>query len=442
MNGTSPRIRVKVTCHTCHERLTAVAKPYARKLKCPECEAPIHVPAYDPIEAEFQRKLAEPRNVDPGVYGIAQQSEEDVIQIKNPFRQETITLKCPQCLSLLSPELKDEAWTDTCPDCLEEYRVPGRSENPEKPKPIPIPDPGQYTAGVASKPVPMNTKVYDHISEIKQVEIDPPPKWVYFSKVFEYPWTKYVLSRWLWTSLAWSASWVLVALVVQFLFVGGAGTVAAGFFALPTFWVSFWTLSYTSACGMAILEGTGAGQVVIDEWPEPDWREWATNMFYVAFIGLVAQGISVVLEMVSPNLPAPWLISLAQVHVIYPVILLSALETGTMFWPFSVPVYQSMWSHGRYWFLYYLLAGSLSAGYVSVAGLSVLFDPIFSALWMGPLTASVIFIHARLLGRLGWRVLIEPDGGKKRLKKMEKLKRLKEQVFESVDPPAPETPAS
>lgn len=440
MNGTSPRIRIKVTCHTCHERLTTVAKPYERKLKCPECEAPINVPAYDPIEAEFRRKLAEPRNVDPGVYGIAQ--NDDVVKIENPFKPETVTIKCPHCLSLLTPSLQDDAWNDTCPDCLEEYRVPARSELPEKPKPIPIPDPGQYTAGAASKPTPLNTQLYDHISEIKQVEIDPPPRWVFFSQVFQYPWTKHVLSRWIWTSLAWSASWVLVALVVQFLFAGGAGTVAAGFFALPAFWVGFWTFSYTSACGMAILEGTGAGQVVIDEWPEPDWREWATNMFYLGFIGLVAQGISVGLEMVLPNLPSAWLISILQVHAIYPIILLSALETGSLFWPFSVPVYQTMWSHGRYWIVYYFLAGMIAVGYVSVAVLSIQFDPMVSAAWMGPLTACMIFIQARLLGRLGWRVLIEPDGGKKRLKKMQKLKRLKEQAFEPVNSQTPETPIS
>lgn len=439
MNGTSPRIRIKVTCHTCHERLTCVAKPYERKLKCPECDAQINVPAYDPIEAEFRRKLAEPRNVDPGVYEL---SRESTIKIENPFTPSTISIKCPHCLSLLTPELRDDAWTDTCHDCLEEYRVPARSEVPEKPKPIPIRDPGQYTAGAASKPTPMNTHVYESISEIRQVEIDPPPQWVFFSKVFNYPWTKYVLSRWIWTSLAWSASWLLVTIVSLFLFAGGAGTVAAGFFALPAFWVVFWTFSYTSACGMAILEGTGAGQVVIDEWPEPDWREWATNMFYLAFIGLVAQGISVGLGLLSRDLPSAWLISIVQVHAIYPIALLSALETGSLFWPFSVPVYQSMWSHGRYWLLYYLIAGSIAAGYLTIAILSLLFDPLLSAVWMGPLTASMIFIQARLLGRLGWRVLIEPDGGKKRLKKMKKLKRLKEQAFEPFDPQTPEAPAS
>ena len=136
MNGTSPRIRVTVTCGICHERLTTVAKPYERKMKCPECEATIKVAAYDPIEAEFQRRLAEPRNVDPGVYGIAGQTE--AAEPATPL-PETMTLKCPCCLSLLHPEVRDESWNDTCPDCLEQYRVPARSELPEKPKPMSSP---------------------------------------------------------------------------------------------------------------------------------------------------------------------------------------------------------------------------------------------------------------------------------------------------------------
>lgn len=436
MNGTSPRIRIKVTCHTCHERLTTTAKPYARKLRCPECEGIINIPAYDPVEAEFLKKLAEPRNVDPGVYGI---STSDDTKNDNISSITTVTMKCPQCLSLLSPELRDDSWMDTCPDCLEEYRVPSRSEIPEKPKPVPIPDPGQYAPGEASKPTPLNTHVYEHISHIRQVAVDPPPKRVYFSNVFNYPWTSHVWPRWVWTSIAWVISWVFVTITLQFLLSSGVGPVVAAMIGLPSFWIVFWTLSYTSACGMTILEGTGSGQVVIDEWPEPDWREWGVNLMYVAFLGLVAQGISLLMEPVAQFLPAPWLVSLVQVHLIYPIILLSALESGSIMWPVSVPLYQTLWSHGRYWVSYYLLAGALSAVYVTAVVFSIMFESILCALWMGPLTAAFLFIQARLLGRLGWRVLVEPDGGKKRLAKMEKIRKYQEEPFGDFEPVPPES---
>lgn len=439
MNGTSPRIRITVKCLTCHERHMTIAKPYARKMKCPECEATINVPAYDPVEAEFRKRLAEPRNVDPGVYGISRIEISDVDKIPEI---ETVSLKCPQCLTLLTPELRDESWRDTCPDCLEEYRVPARSEIPAKPKPIPIPDPGQYAPGAVSKPTPLNTHVFESISQIKQVEVDPPPKWVFFSNVFNYPWTTRAWPKWIWTSIAWSISWVMVTISLQFLMAAGVGVLVAAMIGLPSFWVVFWTLSYSSACGMTILEGTGSGQVVIDEWPEPDWREWGVNLLYVAFLGLVAQGISLLLEPLAQFLPAPWLVSLVQVHMIYPIILLSALESGSIFWPVSLPVYHSFWSHGRYWVSYYLLAGLFSSAYVTAVIFSIYVDPILCVLWLGPLTASFLFVHARLLGRLGWRVLIEPDGGKKRLAKMEKIRRYKEEPFGDFEPVPPESQSS
>jgi len=425
-----------VTCHTCRERFTAIAKPYARKVKCPECESAFEVPAYDPVEAEFRKKLSEPRNTDPGVYSIARETESDPAKA---YTEATVTVKCPRCLSLLSPELREEAWQDTCPDCLEEYRVPARRELPGKPQPLPIPDPGQYQAAPANKPTPLNTRVYEKISDIRQIDVDPPPTWVFFSHVFQYPWTRHVWAKWVWASLAWSLSCLLVSLTLMFLLSGGIGTVVAAFLGLPAFWVVFWTLSYTSACGMTILEGTGSGQVVIDEWPEPDWREWAVNLLFLTFLGLVAQGLSVLIEPLIQFLPERWLVSLALVHVIYPVVLLSALETGSIFWPFSPPVFQSMWSHGRYWIAYYLIAGIFSAGYVTAIYYSVMASPLWSALWAGPLTTSFLFVQARLLGRLGWRVLIEPDGGKKRLRQLKKLKQIQDEPFGPVEPISPET---
>jgi hypothetical protein len=128
-----------------------------------------------------------------------------------------------------------------------------------------------------------------------------------------------------------------------------------------------------------------------------------------------------------------------QVHLIYPIILLSALESGSIMWPVSVPLYQTLWSHGRYWVSYYLLAGALSAVYVTAVVFSIMFEPILCALWMGPLTAAFLFIQARLLGRLGWRVLVEPDGGKKRLAKMEKIRKYQEEPFGDFEPVPPES---
>ena len=232
----------------------------------------------------------------------------------------------------------------------------------------------------------------------------------------------------------------MVAVSLHFLTaVGGVGPIAAAMISLPAFWVLFWTLSYSAACCMTILEGTGAGQVVIDEWPEPDWREWAVNLLFLAFVGLLAQGVSVLAAPVLQFMPSAWLISLAQVHVLYPIILLSALEAGTIFWPFSPPVYQSMRTHARYWLLYFLLSAIVSAVYVVSIYYSIFAQPFLCALWAGPLTTTMLFIQARLLGRLGWRVIVEPDGGQKRMENLAKIKQYKDEPFGKFEPVAPKS---
>lgn len=435
MNGTSPRIRVNVTCGICHERLTTVAKPYERKMKCPECDGTVRVPAYDPIEADFLRRLQEPRNVDPGVYGIM--SREDSEQPVGPL-PETVLVKCPTCLSLLHPEVREESWRDTCPDCQEEYRVPARSEIPEKPQPMVIPDPGRYQTGEATKPAPFNTHIYEQISAIKQVELDLPPKWTFFSQVYLYPWSKYVWPRWIWMSIGWTFSWALISAVTYFIMLGGLSPIAGAFFALPAFWFTFMSLSYSAACGMTVLEGTAAGQQTIDEWPDPDWREWAAKLLYLAFIGLLTQGVAAGVTFLTALPGLEWFISIAALHVFYPIILLSALETTNPFWPVSKPVLNSMATHTRFWILYFLISCSCSALFLGVAWVSISI-PFIGALWMGPLIATMIVLQTRLLGRLGWRTVVEPDGGKKRLKKLAKIKNWTDTPIGKFEPVPPET---
>jgi hypothetical protein len=276
------------------------------------------------------------------------------------------------------------------------------------------------------------------MSAIKQVELDLPPRWTFFSQVYFYPWSKYVLSRWIWMSIGWSVSWALISAVTYFIMLGGLSPIAGAFFALPAFWFTFMSLSYSAACGMTVLEGTAAGQQTIDEWPEPDWREWAAKLLYLAFIGVLTQGVAAGVTFMAALPGLEWFISIAALHVFYPIILLSALETTNPFWPVSKPVLNSMATHARFWILYFLISCSCSALFLGVAWLSISI-PFIGALWMGPLIATMIVLQTRLLGRLGWRTVVEPDGGKKRLKKIAKIKSWNETPIGKFEPVPPET---
>jgi DNA-directed RNA polymerase subunit RPC12/RpoP len=427
MNGTEKRIRVSVTCSTCHERLSTVAKPYDREMPCPECGATIKVKAYDPVEAEFQARLREPRNVDPGVYSVSRGDEPP------PTAQaETISMKCPICGTLLHPEVRDEAWSIRCPDCLEEVRVPARSEIPVKAKPKPIPSPGEYAVGVIHQAAPMSTQVYDQISAIKEKELDPPPKWTFFSQVFGYPWSRHVWHRWLWMSIGWMVDWLLIAQAIDFLMMGGYMGVAAAFMALPAIWVTFLALSYTVACCLTIIEDTGNGIQNIDEWPEPDWREWMVNLIYLGFLFSLGQVLVYFLGSVAGPALDFLNLSLILVCAIYPVILLSSLESGSAMIPFSKGVFVSMLTHFRYWVLYYVISAGVTFAWGVSVYYSLRFSFVWSGVWQGMLIATLAIVQARLVGRLAWRVLTEPDGGKQRRRNMKKRERMNDPLATAI----------
>ncbi|HSG70244.1 MAG TPA: hypothetical protein VLA12_07505, partial [Planctomycetaceae bacterium] len=421
------RIRVTVTCLTCHERLSTVAKPYDRELACPECGAPIRIKAYDPVEAEFQARLREPRNVDPGVYGIRKNYDDP------PFEQaETLSLKCPICATLLHPELRDEAWFTTCPDCLEQVRVPPRAEIPAKFVPLAIPNPGEYGKGEAHETVPLSSQVFDRLSAIKEKELDPPPKWTYFSNVFTYPWTRHVWSRWTWMSIGWGLDWMLIAQAWVFLMMGGYMGVAAAFMALPAIWMTFWVLSYTAACCLTIIEDTGNGIQNIEEWPEPDWREWMANLIYLGFLAGIAKVLVFAFESSFGQASDFWNVTLVLMYAIYPVILLSSLEAGSAMIPFSKGVFASMISHFRFWVLYYAISAGVTLAWGVLLYYSIRVSFVWSGLWQGMLLTTLAIIQARLIGRLAWRVLTEPDGGKKRRRNMRKRERFNDPMANAI----------
>ena len=249
MNGTEKRIRLTVTCLTCHERLSTVARPYDREMLCPECGAKIKVKAYDPVEAEFQQRLRDPRNVNPGVYGIRKNYDDPPVD-----QAETMSLKCPICATLLHPELRDEAWFITCPDCLEQVRVPARAEIPAKFVPLAIPSPGEYGKGEAHQTVPLSSQVFDRLSAIKEKTLDPPPNWTFFSQVFQYPWSQYAWSRWAWISIGWTLWWLITAQAISFVLQGAGGVLAGGIMALPAIVV-------TLAVQRHIVHGLTAGAI-------------------------------------------------------------------------------------------------------------------------------------------------------------------------------------
>ena len=94
---------------------------------------------------------------------------------------------------------------------------------------------------------------------------------------------------------------------------------------------------------------------------------------------------------------------LISLVLLFPVLLLSAMESDSYLVPISPPVLRSLGSNPGAWFGFYIVSGILlaAASAVAIEGLKY-FSP--GLLLAGPLLGAVGLIYCRLLGRLAWKV--------------------------------------
>jgi len=392
---------VRVCCTACGELLGVRIGKKSRTINCPECGVELRLPTLRDVRAAQQAKS------DP--VELAAESLSAPPRRKKEKGTDYVTLTCPLCNARLHPTVKQEAQKITCPDCYIEINVPARRDVAESSKePYEPPDPGEY-ALEAPRVMPKRRPQLNLASASREMHREKPPtppRWTFFTGVFNFPCYRGTVFRWVWISLGFTLCGMLAVLVSRLLMaMGGFALVAMGFLLLPLIWFTIWTFSYAAACCMPVLLETAAGGDEVRDWPEPNWREWAMELFYFVWLGmaagLVAWGVAKLVEMQTGQFWSPfeisWLVS-------YPFLLLSAMETNSIWRPFSLPLLRTLFSHGRYWLLFYGLTAVLAAFWLVAFEFGRRTAPFLSLLLIGPLSAACVLIYTRLVGRLAWRI--------------------------------------
>lgn len=280
----------------------------------------------------------------------------------------------------------------------------------------------------------------DRMADIKTVDEEAPPKWLFFSETFTLPFRQDVLVRWLLLSLGMTVLSLLSALMLTlYQESGGIGIAAIAFIAMPAIWIFLWSVSYGCTCGLAILIETAAGSNRITAWPEPSWKEWMIGFFYVMYqliiAGVMASALAIVFSQIGGTQQV-W--SGLLTFLLFPIVLLSSLEANSAFIPLTEPILRSLVVFPVGWFKFYCTA--FLAGLLNSVAAWFLWEHLFVlALVSGPLQAAFYLIYPRLLGRLAWKasMLIEPpepvefredphpeDSGKKRKRRKKKRRSL------------------
>lgn len=423
---------VRVTCPTCHERLEATLEEAPQALDCPFCGGSVAIPSRDRADRERGRtavvpappvddypvvlppELADTATAGPGAEGEIPPSPPSTPVSSKAAEEATnyVTVACATCNERMRVAVGPKPSRVGCTFCQTPVYVPDivavQQWRRRKLKTAPAEAIGDYATGVAHKPPPLPMHLFDKLAEIRSEPPVPPPKWLFFSGVFGFPWRKETVFRW----GAMTIGFTIILMIVG-LFVsngtqtgpGGVGIIGLGFFGLPLIWLSIWTFSFSADCAVRVLESTASGLDHVEAWSEGGWKEWVPHALYLGWIGSIPALVGYVAGLIAQRLDAPfWPVTLAAVFVLYPIALLSALDANSVWVPLTKVVFKSLLVLWWGWIGFYLLTALIAAGLGALLYYGVPRLEVFAFLAVAPLLSASLLIYARLLGRLAWKI--------------------------------------
>ena len=327
--GTSPAASDSgVTCLACGASFEAARSEMPQTVLCPECLEDVSIPAAlaPPPAAESKP----PKNSQEPKPRESQRAEED-----------------------------EKTWGSSLTEPAEGAEDVPKKKKRKRRKPaaadaMPMPAENPTRRGKPAK------SVQDALAEVRQVEEEPPPEWLFFSGVFGFLLRPAVLIRWIYATVGFCVMGVVWAfwfyiyrqgLILPLPFLGLLGVL-----------ITVACLAYAAACSLPVLLETSAGNNKIDDWPEPDVREQAVDLVYLGYLLIIAEVLSALAgQVLSLFFGSVWLPSMICGFLLYPVVLLSSLEAGTPFMPFTWPIVKSLKTLTWAWGVFYGLAAGLTA---------------------------------------------------------------------------------
>jgi hypothetical protein len=170
-------------------------------------------------------------------------------------------------------------------------------------------------------------------------------------------------------------------------------------------------LALASVCWLAIVQDTANGLDKIQQWPGPNFLDWILDSFYlwIALLVSAVPGILLGYLLGMGGTGGSWVAILLGTVIafgLFPVLLLSALDTGTPLGLWSQTVFESLNGHKRT--AAQFLLGSAALVLVGMVFLLVMAQPWLLVSLLGALGLNAtLMIYFRLLGRLAGQLGID-----------------------------------
>jgi len=416
---------IAVVCRVCqtlmYGRLDQVGKP----IKCPDCGAQTIVPP--PEKVKPKKALAAMEGDQYELWGVDEAPSVAEMLAAQP---KYIAVVCRMCQTLMHATEDQVGKKLKCPDCGTANLVPPL-EAPAKPVAVltrdeddleidATLDPGERPAVMIPPRRPMLYEEEREAERARQAEKEARgdrrgpkyhhdgrpamPRWPLVTRVLPFLFSSGVRVRWAVLSVGLMIVGGLFLLGAWMMSQGEFGVVGGFNFMIMAFVVLAIWLTAASAIVVTIVTESSEGNDTIERWPSSVFTEWAGELMYVGFAALVSPcpGWLAGRQLVG-NPVAQAILFLASVLVFFPIILLSQLDVGSPFGIGSARVLASLIRFPLTWLFFY---GELAALAAVCVGLTFLIDQFAPALAVltAPLYVAALFLAARLLGRLGWKL--------------------------------------
>jgi hypothetical protein len=249
---------------------------------------------------------------------------------------------------------------------------------------------------------------------IREEEPDERPRWTFFSGVFLFPWRGLSLTRWtaMSVSLALGGLASLGALDLLGLVTGSLS--GSSLMGIPLLMMAVglmvMSLAYAAACFTSAVQDTADRDSQVREESMPELGQWLFSLGGMMLLASLSGAAGYPLTFI-PNV-GPWGV-IGSAIVLFPILLLSAMERDSLFVPFSGPILRSLGTLWWGWMLFYLITTPLVVGWLALTGYLLVTAFYGTPFLSGPLLATIILVYARLLGRVAWRAAEMPDGGRR-----------------------------
>lgn len=227
--------------------------------------------------------------------------------------------------------------------------------------------------------------------------LPPPPRWPFFSSVFQFPWSSGALIRWVGIAIGLIAVSELAVLAWEI-----GGTIGIGFVGLGVLSLGLFTVSYALAVCLAVILDTSEGYDTIEHWPESDWRIWFLSSLATSWLLLTAVALGAVVRW-TVGFDIWWTQALTA-FALFPILVLCSIEAGSALIPISGIILRSLRQIWWGWAMFYVQSTLLLSLLTGIFYLIALWSLPLACLLCAPLAAAVLLISARLLGRVAWLI--------------------------------------